>query len=142
MRTVVNIVSYSILLLTASCKQGFEPVSYGTEPCNHCKMTIVDPRYAAEMITSKGRVYKFDDVLCMKQYADYYTDQSNNASFFVAVYNGGKDQFIDASKAVYLRNDFFKSPMNGNYAAFADASAAGHLQDSLSVVPVTWASIK
>ena len=36
----------------------------------------VDKRFAAEMITSKGRAHKFDDVLCMKQYADYYTEQS------------------------------------------------------------------
>ncbi len=142
MRTVMNILAYSTLLLTASCKQGFEAINYGSEPCSHCKMTIVDPRYAAEMITAKGRVYKFDDVLCMKQYADYYTDQSNNASFFVAIYDGGKEQFINASKAVYLRNDFFKSPMNGNYAAFADENAAKHLEDSLGAAPVTWVSIK
>ena len=35
-------------------------------------MTIVDPRYGAELVTTKGKVYKYDAVECLinSVYAD------------------------------------------------------------------------
>lgn len=144
MRRVINIVLVlQLILLVSSCKPEFEKIEYGKDACSHCKMTIVDARYAAEMVTSKGRPYKFDDVLCMKQYANKNIDQSNNALFFVAVYGTGNNgDFTDAKRALYLKDDFFRSPMNGNYAAFGTTEAIKKLKDSLNVQPIAWEAIQ
>lgn len=142
MKTIINILSCSILLLFASCESGFEPINYGGESCANCKMTIVDYRFAAEMVTEKGRVYKFDDITCMRLFSGYHEDLGKNAQFFVAGFTGKKDEFMDATKAVYLHNDFFTSPMSGNYAAFLSNDDAGHLKDSLGSEPISWVNIK
>jgi copper chaperone NosL len=142
MRTWINILSYSALLLFASCKAGFEKIEYGKEACSHCKMTIVDPQFAAEMITGKGKVYKFDDALCMKQFALDYETISKNAHFYIAEYTNGKEEFLDATQAIFLRSDFFRSPMSGNCAAFSTHEQSKHWADSLMIEPITWNNIK
>jgi copper chaperone NosL len=142
MRTWINILSYSTLLLLASCKAGFEKIEYGKEACGHCKMTIVDPQFAAEMVTEKGKVYKFDDVLCMKQFATDYETISKNAHFYVAGYTSDQEEFLDATKTFFLRSDLFRSPMSGNFAAFATREQSKHWADSLMVEPITWNNIK
>ena len=34
-------------------------------PAYTCKMTLVDKKFGAEVVTKKGKVYKFDDLNCM-----------------------------------------------------------------------------
>ena len=142
MRARLNILFCSSLFLLASCKSSFEPIDYGNEACVNCKMTIVDHRFAAEMVSEKGKVYKFDDISCMRLFADDYGDISKNARYFVAVYNGNKNEFTDATLATYLRSDFFASPMNGNYAAFVNDAMAIHMKDSLKVEFIKWQKLK
>jgi copper chaperone NosL len=139
-RAIVNIAAYSLLLLMMSCKASFEPIDYGRDACAHCKMTIIDKRFAAEMLTGKGRAYKFDDIHCLKQYVADNNINDDKATFYIAPYGGESDKFLDATKAFYLQGSEFKSPMNGNYAAFALETEAKQLGSGLQVV--TWENVK
>ena len=38
-------------------------------------MSISDKRFACEIVTEKGRAYKFDDVTCMMSYKNDYKDK-------------------------------------------------------------------
>lgn len=125
----------------SACSRGYEPIEYGKDACAHCKMTIVDDRYAAELVTDKGRAYKFDDVMCMKQYATEQHTEGNNL-LFVAPYFKNRLEPLPAGEAFYLKHEFFKSPMNGNFAAFADEKEAQSLMDSLSATAVRWEQIQ
>lgn len=138
LRSYINILAYGVLILMSACNGGVEPIDYGKEACAHCKMTIVDYHFAAEMITSKGKVYKFDDVSCMRQFADYYSDMTKGAKYYVSDFGSEKGTLIDAANAVYLKHEFFTSPMNGNAAAFLNTQEAKHLQDSLSIQAINW----
>ncbi|MBS1774006.1 MAG: nitrous oxide reductase accessory protein NosL [Bacteroidetes bacterium] len=138
LRAYINILSYGILILFSACKAGVEPIDYGNEACAHCKMTIVDYHFAAEMITSKGKVYKFDDVNCMRQFAGDYTNLTKEAKYYVSDFGSEKGTLIDAANAIYLKHEFFTSPMNGNAAAFLNNQEAKHLQDSLSIQAISW----
>lgn len=42
------------------------PIKLNTDNCDYCKMTIADLRFASELITEKGKVYKYDDLSCLK----------------------------------------------------------------------------
>jgi copper chaperone NosL len=128
------------VLFLISCGREYEPIDYGKEACAHCRMTIVDDRYAAEMITCKGRVYKFDDVICMKQFITAQPDVK--ALVYVEDYLKKEGGSIDAKSAIYLQHDFFSSPMNGNYAAFATETDAARLRDSLNVQLVKWEELR
>lgn len=129
------------LFAVMSCSRGYEPIDYGRDACTDCKMTIVDHRFAVELVNKKGKVYKFDDLRCLKHFmAGGTTDQ--DGQFFVEVFLGNGNKTVDAEKAVYLQNEFFGSPMNGNYAAFRNAQEAKHLQDSLGIDLLNWEQIK
>ncbi len=119
------------------CRRSFEPITYGQDACAHCKMTILDKRFAAELVDGKGKVFKFDDIICMRAFVDA-APASPNALYFVNDYKGEKVAVLDASKAVFLKHEMFKSPMSGNHAAFATAADAKHLKDSLQLPLITW----
>jgi len=57
-----------IFLMTVqmiACQPEKAPIDYGLDKCHFCKMTIVDKRFGAELVTSKGKVYKFDATECL-----------------------------------------------------------------------------
>ena len=140
MRTTLITSGIVCTLLLSSCSRSFEPIDYGKDACAHCRMTIIDDRYAAELITDKGKTYKFDDIICMKQYNS--VDNQKDALYFVEDYLKKEAGAIDATTAFYLQHSFFKSPMNGNYAAFATQEDAAALADSLQVQMFKWEGIK
>ena len=128
-------------LILASCERGFAPIDYGKDACVHCKMTIVDNRYACELVTSKGRAYKFDDVSCMKRYIDEQ-QVADGSQYFIEDYLNRSANPLSADKSIYLQHDFFESPMNGNYAAFASVADAKPFIDSLKLSVLSWGDIK
>jgi len=46
-------------------------------------MGIEDPKFATELITEKGRIYKFDDLNCMQSYATENAEQVGQAQLYV-----------------------------------------------------------
>lgn len=140
MKCIVYVL-FSLPLFMAGCKRSFEPISYGQDACAHCKMTIMDKRFAAELIDKNGKVFKFDDIICMRLFTQA-VPQAPNARYFVNDYPVEKATALDASKAVFLKHEIFKSPMNGNYAAFSAQADAQHLKDSLQLNIVTWETIQ
>jgi len=131
-----------VLACMFSCSRSAEPVEYGKDDCSYCKMTIVDKRFAAEMIDKKGRVYKFDDIGCMMHYLAENKLPETDMKFFVSDYLQKEKGFLNAVGAVYIQNDFFKSPMGGNTGAFANAPEANILKDSLTATDVHWNELK
>lgn len=127
-----------LLVLASACGRKYEPVNYGKDACAHCKMTIMDKRFAAEIVNEKGRVFKFDDITCLKAYT---AELTTGSLLFVNDNTGQSAEPLDATKAVYLHHESFKSPMAGNLPAFADAAAAKALQDSLGLDLLTWESL-
>src|SRR5690606_30570495 len=63
-------VAACLLLLFTACKPEAQAIDYGFDSCTHCKMTIADNRYGAELVTQKGKVYKFDAVECLTAYEE------------------------------------------------------------------------
>ena len=85
-------------------------------------MTITDLKYATELITEKGRVYKFDDISFMTMYEGSETDKVKNAKKYVIEASTGK--FLELQKAILIKGGSIKSPMGGNTEAFANKEEA------------------
>ena len=49
-------------VLLAACQPSPKPIEYGSDMCDYCKMTIVDQQHAAELVTTKGKAFKFDAI--------------------------------------------------------------------------------
>ncbi|MEC5145209.1 hypothetical protein [Chitinophaga sp. 212800010-3] len=118
----------AFFLLLMSCQSGLTPVDFGHDACAHCRMTIIDKRYAAELITAKGKAFKFDDIICLLQY-QAATGAQPGSRIFVAGYNTPEHSFMEVQHARFLHNESYKTPMNGNYAAFPDTSSLKEGQD-------------
>ena len=58
----MKILSYFFFFtLLISCgKKEAEPIKLNSDGCEFCKMKISDGKFGAEIITAKGRIYKFD----------------------------------------------------------------------------------
>lgn len=107
-----------ICLSLSACNQGPEPISYGKDACAHCKMSIMDDKFAAEIITAKGKIYKFDAIECMTDFIQENQEINVPEASFLAMNMVQPGNFIDAKKAYFLKDKAFKSPMGGNLAAF------------------------
>lgn len=102
-------------------------------------MTIADAKFVAELITSKGRIYKFDDIHCMMEYAKANA-QLKDAKYYIADFSA-PENFIISSDAYYIKGDNVKSPMGGNIAAFADKEAAHSNGLKLGATEISWEAI-
>lgn len=77
----------------------------------------MDKRYGAELVTDKGKIYKFDSIECLVGYIDNKKlNKSNYSSVWVGNYSN-PGNLIDAQKAIYLKNDEIRSPMGLNVLA-------------------------
>ncbi|MCG8475931.1 MAG: nitrous oxide reductase accessory protein NosL [Cytophagales bacterium] len=103
-----------ILFLVAvlgSCSQKSEPIQFGKDQCALCVMNIADKNYGAEIVSDKGKVYKFDAVECMIHYM-MKNDTEGWAPYAVAFHEGGK--LFKTSELKFYRSVELPSPM-GRY---------------------------
>jgi copper chaperone NosL len=119
-------------LLAAGCASPApRPIAWGEERCRHCHMAIADPRFAAELVTSKGLVYTFDDVGCLAAFVREGTvAEAQVHSLWVYDYLQ-PDSLLDARQAVYLRADTLRTPMSSHLAALRPGPAADSLRARL-----------
>lgn len=123
----LSLASFSLI---ACKKEGPQAIHFGSDQCDHCKMTIADENFATELITEKGRVYKFDDLSCMKSYEKEHTEHTQNADLYIADFDAKK--MIPLKEATLISGGEIKSPMNGNTAAFADPKKAAEYAQKLN----------
>lgn len=125
-----------------SCKPAFQPIDYGKDGCAHCKMTIMDKKFAAEMVDKKGKAFKFDDIKCMKDFISGQSLNDDGLMLFVADYKHPDSAFIDAQTAWLLKAPQFKSPMGGDMAAFINEAEANQMQIETKAQIRNWGSIE
>ncbi len=123
-----------------SCGEtGPEPIILNKDMCTYCRMAISDGRFGAELITKKGRIYKFDDMSCMLRYDKEHTD-GQVRNFYINDYT--RDNIlINAENAWYIRHDELNTPMRGNMAAFEREEDAVEHAGRLGVATQTWEDI-
>lgn len=127
-------------LFITSCSTEPQPIAYGKDACEDCKMTIMEPGFAAQIVTNKGRAFKFDDAHCVAN----YLAKNGEEHISRVVFNDFSDNknFVDAGKAFFVQSAQIKSPMNGNAAAFASKAAAEKMAAEKSGTLKSWNELK
>jgi copper chaperone NosL len=118
------LVTSFILFFLVSCSSQPEPFKVGTDICHLCKMGIVDTKFGSEIITDKGKIFKFDDMGCMIRFMKAGGVEQKNISQTVVINYEKQNDFIDVNKAVLLKSEITKSPMGFDLAAFSSKEAA------------------
>jgi copper chaperone NosL len=126
------------LVLLSSCSTGPKPIQFGQDGCDFCKMTIFDRRFGGEIITTKGKVYKFDDIHCISSFLRSNTlERSGRAGIYLLDYATQK-QFIKATESYLLKSSYLHSPMGGNTAAFDSEATRERFNQQIKGTRTTW----
>jgi copper chaperone NosL len=99
-------------------------------------MTIVDKVHAAEVVTKKGKVYKFDATECMVNFMDEF-DTSQIALYLSNNYTE-PEVLIDATQATFLISENVPSPMGAYLSAFRNMEDAKKVQTQKGGDLYTW----
>ena len=138
-RPVLTVATAACLLFSIiSCSTKPEPFSYGKDVCTFCKMGIADQKFGGEVITKKGKLYKFDDVVCMIQFLKSGSVKEEDISKKLVINFQKQNDFIDVNKAFFFVSPELKSPMGGNAGAFISQSEADKINTGGQGKIMTW----
>ena len=141
MKFLYQLLSITVLsVLIVGCQVKPVPIQYGADACVFCKMNIVDNQHAAELVTNKGKVFKYDAIECM------INDTTRNKASDIALYlvndYSKPGNLTDATKASYLISESIPSPMGAYLSAFGDAAAAHQAQNKYKGRVYSWTTIQ
>ena len=130
-----------VSLLLAACNVSPQPINYGTDACHFCDMTIVDRQHASQLVTAKGKAYKFDAIECMVHSLQDEFKDTEIAHYLVADFHQ-PGELIDAKNALYLVSEQLQSPMGANLSAFLNTDAVQKAQEKFTGEIYTWKEIQ
>lgn len=128
-----------VLLLATACSPEAQPINYGSDQCQFCRMTIVDKAHATELVTKKGKAYKFDSGECMIHFLD-----KNEAAYVMILVNdfNNSGNLVNATQCTYLISPNLPSPMGANLSAFENAEQAKQVQQEKGGTLYNWKEVK
>ncbi len=135
----VSLLLCSLALIFAACEVSPKEIHYGADACHFCKMTIVDTQHAAQLVTEKGKAFKYDAIECMLNHKANW-DQAAIKFHLVADYNNPK-VLIDATKAHYLVSESIPSPMGAFLSAFEDEPGRTKIRRENGGETYSWESL-
>ncbi len=115
---IIKFLTVGFTLVILGCSRSPQPIIYGQDGCVNCLMIITDPRYGAELITGKGKVYKFDSIECLADYSKKI-DGKNISSMWVTDFTD-RENFVSVQKAFFIKSNELRSPMGLNLTAFSN----------------------
>lgn len=110
------------VLLLPGCGTGeLRPVEiYPDDLCAACRMAVSDERFASEIITADGDVFKFDDLGCLWKFRTGETG-AHPAAIFVKDFE--TTEWVPYARAAIVTADV-ATPMASGMVAFADTARA------------------
>jgi copper chaperone NosL len=130
------------MLAAAACNTpGPRPFAFGSEECTSCHMTLVDPRFAAQLVTTTGKMLPFDDVGCL---ATFLTTGGVEAGAVQSLWVSDflrPDSLIAVADAVFLQSDSLRTPMDHRIVALRPGAAAERLQARFGGALLRWADV-
>jgi copper chaperone NosL len=134
----------SVILAFAlnSCAPEQKPINFGHDHCSSCKMIISDMRYGAELVTKKGKIYKYDSAECLAHFCNRTIIEESEVHSIWVINFEKPGQFINANDAVYLQSNEFHSPMGLNISAFASENSAKSILKSYPGALMNWDSVR
>lgn len=138
MKSVLGLIVIGFLL--ASCSVEKSPIVYGKDACHYCKMNIVDKQHAAEIVTQKGKPYKYDAIECMMRVIA--EKEENSIALFLITDYFSPGKLVDATKATYLISENLPSPMGANLTGFQSKPKAEEVHRENGGTLYTWNELK
>lgn len=127
-------------ILLSACSLNSQPIDYGKDACHFCQMTIVDQIHGAEIISDKGKIFKFDAAECLIRHKNSL-DNIEGFQFLTNHYET-PGEFIKISEAKFLISENLPSPMGAYLTAFKTEEAVTKLQEEKGGKIYNWSELK
>jgi copper chaperone NosL len=86
-------------------------LQYGKDACYACKMTLVDKKFGAEIVTKKWKVYKFDDLNCLVNFYNSGYEPDENIAHLLVIDFTQPEKLIDTKQTFFVKSDKLRTPM-------------------------------
>lgn len=103
-------------------------------------MTVVDRRFAAELVLPTGKVITFDDIGCLRDYLAGASEKERRGSVWVHDVTGG-ETFVPVDSMIVIRTSLH-TPMGSGLVATRSARSADSLVSVLDGTRLTWAEVR
>lgn len=124
----------------SSCTSEPKPIQYGNDGCHYCKMTIVDKIHGAEIVTKKGKIYKFDAMECMLNFTDDFGE--GEIKLQLTNHFETPEELINSENSYFLISKKLPSPMGANLTSFKSKDAAEKAQQEYGGQTYTWIELQ
>lgn len=131
----------ALLLVLAACEPTPQPIQFGSDQGDYCRMMITDPQFASQILNNQGRAFKFDSIECMTAYALTYDEPENIHSHWVPNFEN-PDEWIRAEDAFFLHSETLRSPMGLYLTAYLDRETAEDFRQEYRGEIATWDEVK
>jgi copper chaperone NosL len=78
-------------------------------------MNIVDMRFKAEILSSKGKVHRFDSIECMAAWSQDHPEETSGRWVTSAFH---PEKWLPMERAFFLKADRLSSPMGASLSAY------------------------
>jgi copper chaperone NosL len=130
-----------IFLTMSACNSNPEPIRIGTDQCSYCTMTITDNHFGAEILTKKGKAYKFDDIHCLLEYLDNKSVSAKDIKSIYLTDFAGMHSLMNSSQVILLKSEQIRGPMGGTLVAFGNEDSALKLKEKFPGTLLRWDNI-
>jgi copper chaperone NosL len=138
----MRIVPALLIPFLVACGVTTEPLRYGKDACHFCKMILMDKKFGAEVVTKKGKVYKFDDTNCMLNFMNDNPSEVEESAIRLIVDYTQPEKLIPVEQAFFLHSDSIRSPMNSTIAAFETEKAMWGYKEKWKAANLGWGEVQ
>lgn len=131
-----------IMAVLTACSVKPVEIQYGKDNCHRCEMTIMDRRYGAEIVTAKGKVYKFDSVECLMDFLQNSMPKKEKIEYTLVTSFDEPGHLCCALGSFYLHSKDLPSPMGKYLTAFDEKTVAERYQQSHGGKLYSWDEFK
>lgn len=116
------------MLVLSACEPKPQPIQFGSDQCDYCRMMITEQEFGTQTLNNQGRAFKFDSIECMAAFSGT-TDQADNIHSMWVPDFLNREEWLEASSAVYLHSETLRSPMGLYLSAYADQESAEEMRN-------------
>jgi copper chaperone NosL len=129
----------AVLLLGCGGREP-QPIAFGEENCDYCRMTISDPRFGAELVTATGKVRKFDSVECLASFHLANRAAGSPRGLWVSDFDR-PGTLVPADSARFVGGGDARSPMGLGLVAFATEAGAEGMRRRVGGETMRWGEV-
>ncbi len=126
----------------ASCRHSAVPIDYENDGCGYCKMIITDKRFGAELITKKGKIYKFDSIECLAAYVEQKIEDVSVIESLWTIDFTRPGVWLDCETAEYLHSRNLPSPMGAFLSSFQNKTACDAVKEKHEGENLNWSQVQ